>query len=370
MTTTKTTTSRNPLEALGSLLQATTKETSRAFGELAQHKVDDINSIAKAVETGGLSGGALQFFDVGSFGHNVAHVADALTGPGALDPRVKEGISAGVNAASLNPMALKDLLDLATLSGPSKTSSAPAQSVPAPDVQQLTGGAPQAPRHDGGTGWAESPAPARHTIEVRIRVVENTAGVSEWMQALRDARNSEVVKAHAPAVHAVLHDDNATLGEISVVITAEALRHAPETLNDPALDPVVAEARARFAAENAAAPSTSTGDFSQAGQQAMGVLGQLAGPLGMGMQLFGSLLSNPVVANFLAPLLAQALNLVAPGLGVALAPILPMALPLAGQMLSAGGGMLAGGGVGGMTPDALGSALGSLGGAFAPPAAA
>jgi hypothetical protein len=83
----------------------------------------------------------------------------------------------------------------------------------------------------------------------------------------------------------------------------------------------------------------------------------------MGMQVLGGILSNPLVANFIAPLLVQALNLV-PGLGVALAPILPFALPIAGQLLSAGGSMLAGGGVGGMTPDALGGALGALGGAF------
>jgi hypothetical protein len=91
----------------------------------------------------------------------------------------------------------------------------------------------------------------------------------------------------------------------------------------------------------------------------------------MGMQFLGGLLSNPLFSNVIAPLLTQALNLVVPGLGAALAPLLPTLLPMAGQLLSGGGAMLAGGGsAGGLSIDGLGSLLSTVSGAFAAPTGA
>jgi hypothetical protein len=52
------------------------------------------------------------------------------------------------------------------------------------------------------------------------------------------------------------------------------------------------------------------------------------------------------VAEVLAPLLVQALNLVVPGLGLALAPVLPVAFPIAGRLMAG-----AGQGGGGAAPD-------------------
>ena len=102
-------------KAISNVGQSITKETYRAANEGLRHVTEDINSIAKAVETGGVLGGVLQTLDVTSLGHQSANLIDTII-PGAdLPPALKEGISLGVNLAAGGPgqlLALKDGFDL------------------------------------------------------------------------------------------------------------------------------------------------------------------------------------------------------------------------------------------------------------------
>ena len=391
-------TAQNPMmDALSRLTGSVFGEAGRAASELGQHAVTDINSIGTAMETGGFLGGVMQAFDKLSLGNAAGKLLDAATGPGKLSPQVKEGVAAAVNLYVGNPIGLKDLFDMATAPAQPGVRPAPANSVPPPNVDQLRGGqppsAPDRADHTGRSGYADSPAPPRSRTEITIVVNETAMPLNDFLGALETLRNDPTIKANAPEIYAVLNDPNATLQDIGMVISADALRRCPDVLpkvidrfpgeignaddvsfrviNDRvAVDPTQpAEAAAPTAPVQA--PGTGQGDFSNFMQQAMGIFGQLAGPLGMGMQMLGGLLSNPLVANFIAPLLVQGLNFLVPGLGVALAPVLPVLLPLAGQALSAGGGMLAGSAPGaggapaGGSPDALGGLLNTVVGAFA-----
>lgn len=362
---------RTPFDALGKLMGSVVAEGQRATGELAQQAVADIDSIGRAVETGGFLGGLVQFMDKNSIGNHAVNLLDAATGPGSLPPQLREGVAAAVNYATGNPIFLKDLFDLATAPSQPGVRPAPANGVPPPDVHQLRGGQPpQAPGDSGRTGYADSPAPPRSRQEITVVVNDTAVPLQDLLGALKMLRDDPRLKTEAPELYAVLHDDTATLEDVSLTVVADALRRNPEVLDTPEVRAVRDELEA--APPPPASAATGDGDFSQFGQQAMGILGQVAGPLGMGMQLLGGLLGNPMVANFLAPLLVQGLNFVVPGLGAALAPILPVALPIVGQLLGAGGSMLAGGGApgvggapGGQSPDAFAGLLNTVVGAFA-----
>lgn len=386
---------QNPMmDALSRLTGSVFGEAGRATAELQQHAVTDINSIGTAIETGGFLGGVLQAFDKLSLGNASAHLLDAATGPGSLPPQLKEGVAAAVNVVTSNPIFLKDLFDMATAPArPGVRPSAP-NGVPPPNVDQLRGGqppsAPDRGDRTGRSGYAESPALPRSRTEITVVVNETAMPLGDFLGALETLRNDPTIKANAPEIYAVLNDPNATLQDIGMVISADALRRCPDVLPkvidrfpgeignaDDVSFRVINDRVAVDPTETAApaapieAPGTGQGDFSNFMQQAMGIFGQLAGPLGMGMQLLGGLLSNPLVADFIAPLLVQGLNVLVPGLGLALAPVLPVLLPIAGQALSAGGGMLAGSAPGaggapaGGPPDALGGILSTVVGAFA-----
>lgn len=361
---------KNPIiDALGKLMGTAVGEGSRAANELGTQGVEDINSVGKAFETGGFLGGLVQLMDKSSLGNYAVNVIDAATGPGSLPPQLREGIAAAVNYASGNPIFWKDLFDMATAPAQPGVRPAPANGVPAPDVNQLRGGQPPAAPGTDRSGYAESPAPPRSTQEITVVVNDTAIPMSDFLAALETLRSDPSLKTSAPEIYAVLHDEDATLQDVSLVITADVLRRSPEVLDLPE----VREVRAELEANPPAPPQASTGagDFSQFAQQAMGIFGQLAGPLGMGMQLLGGLLSNPIVANFIAPLLVQAINFVIPGAGAIIGPMMPFILPIAGQALSAGGSMLAGSapGAGGapaaQSPDVFGGLLSSVIGGFA-----
>ena len=105
---------RTPFDALGKLMGTLGAEGRRATGELTQQAVADIDSIGRAVETGGFLGGLVQFMDKNSVGNHAVNLLDAATGPGSLPPQLREGVAAALNYATGNPIALKDLFDLAT----------------------------------------------------------------------------------------------------------------------------------------------------------------------------------------------------------------------------------------------------------------
>ena len=410
----------SPMDALKNLFGSVNNEAKRAVGEVIQHKVDDVGTIGTAIETGGFLAGFVQAADVFSPGRNVANVLDAATGPGAMDPATKEGISAITNWVAGGPigglLAVKDLMDMATAPTTPGVAPAPANSVPGPDVGQLRGEAPaessRGPRSpaDGRSGYSDAPGPRRSREDIQVVAHDCKERFDTMTVSIDDLRNNPDVKARYPLLADALEDPNASLQDISMLTSAYALRDNPEVFADVVGryragefgDPVSDDGEPRFTipsnergpapVTNAtgpapaagvddvgaptppapAAPSTGAGDFSDFANQAMGMLGQLAGPLGMGMQFVGGLLANPLVSSFLAPLLVQGLNLIAPGLGVAIAPILPVALPIVGSLLSGAGGMIAGqaGGAPGGLPGAAGqpgaapgaASLGDLGG--------
>jgi len=399
--------SKNPFEALTKLVGGIGAEAGRAVGEYGSQTAEDINSIGKAVETGGFLGGVLQFYDKVSVGNHFAKMLDSATGPGALPPQLKEGVAAAVNYATGNPIFLKDLFDLATAPSQPGVPPAPANGVPGPNVDQLEGRSPPAaPGSSGRTGYSDSPAPPRSRDDIGRVVQDTSMPLATYMEGISRLRNDPTLKDKAPDIYAVLHDKNATLLDVNSVIVSDSLKRCPHLLNDPFIQQIREEqeritlddveigggappvgATAPSAPTEATAPAappagTGQGDFSNFMQQAMGIFGQLAGPLGMGLQVIGGLLSNPIVSNFIAPLLVQGLNALVPGLGVALAPILPVALPMVGMALSGIGSSMAGGGgglpdlgalggaPGGQTPDAFGgilqSLLGGLGGGGGP----
>lgn len=359
---------RNPFDALGKLLGTMGAEGGRAMGELSQQAVADIDSVGRAIETGGFLGGLVQFMDKRSFGNHAVNLLDAATGPGSLPPQLREGVSAAVNYFTGNPIFLKDLFDLATAPAQPGVRPSPEDGAPPPDVNQLRGGRPpSAPGDSNRSGYADSPAPPRSRQEITVVVNDTAVPLKDLLGALEQLRGDPRLKTVAPELYAVLHDDTATLEDVSLTVVADALRRNPEVLDAPEVRAAREELEARPTPP--AAASTGSGDFSQFGQQAMGILGQVAGPLGMGMQFLGGLLSNPMVANFIAPLLVQAINFVIPGAGAVIGPMMPFILPIAGQALSAGGSMLAGGGAagapGGQSSDAFAGVLNTVVGAFA-----
>jgi hypothetical protein len=343
-----------PFDAFAKLIGSVKQEAGRAVGELVDHKIEDINSIGKAVETGGFVGGFFQFLDVSSLGHNVAHVADAATGPGAMSPQMKEGISAFTNFVSGNPLVYKDILDMAT--APTQPGVAPSgpNAVPAPNVEQLRGEGPRAPGSDGRTGYTDSPAPPRSSRDVAVSTDQAAIPLKDMLAAMDMLKNSPECAERFPGIYAALNNDNYSVSDQHAVVVATLIQQHPELLDGiEGAD----EARATIPkGEVPTAPaSTGSGDFSQAGQQLQGLLGGA-------MSMIGGLLSNPMVQGLLMPALG-ALCAAVPPLQV-LIPFLPMIVPLAGQALSAAGGMVSGGGAPGLGGDALGGMLSSVMGAF------
>jgi hypothetical protein len=352
-----------PFDALAKLVGSVTKEAGRAVGEFVDHKVEDINSIGKAIETGGFVGGFFQFLDVSSVGHNVAHLADAATGPGAMSPQMKEGISAFTNVIAGNPMAFKDILDMATApTQPGVAPSAP-NAVPAPNVEQLRGGGPHAPGGEGRTGYTDSPAPPRTPRDIGVSTEQAAIPLKDMLAAMELLKNSPECAERFPGIHAALNNESYSVSDQHAVIIATLIHDHPELLDgiEGADEARASIPRGEVPATPAPPASTGSGDFSQAGPQLQGLLG---GALSM----IGGLLGNPIVQSLLTPALT-ALCAAVPPLQV-LVPFLPVILPLAGQALSGLGGMVSGGAggaagaPGGLGGDALGGMLSSLMGAF------
>jgi hypothetical protein len=347
-----------PFDAFAKLIGSVKQEAGRAVGELVEHKVEDINSIGKAIETGGFVGGFFQFLDVSSLGHNVAHVADAATGPGAMSPQMKEGISAFANGIVGNPIALKDILDMAT--APTQPGVAPAapNAVPGPNVDQLRGAQPRAPTNDGRTGYTESPAPPRSSREVAVSTEQAAIPLKDMLAAMEMLKNSPECAERFPWIYAALNNDNYSVSDQHAVVVATLIQQHPELL-----DGIQGADEARASIPKGEVPtappaSTGSGDFSEVGQQLQGLLGGA-------MSMIGGLLSNPMVQGLLIPALG-ALCATVPPLQV-LVPFLPMIVPLAGQALSGLGGMVSGGAGGapaGLSGDALGGVVNTLVGAF------
>jgi hypothetical protein len=389
------------LDAFTRLVSSGVNETGRAVGEFAQHKIDDLNSVAHAVENDGLIGGYLQFLDKVSVGNNAAHLLDAGTGKGNLSPEFKKGVAAAANLATGNPIFLKNLFDMANAPSKPGVKPSPANTAPPPPKPEATRGAsePQAPKAPSApgapprTGYTESPAPPRSQQQITVIVVSTTGSLSETFGALDQLKDNPAVKANYPELYAALNDKRATLGDISMLMSASVLKDNPEILQKGYdLYKSLPEEDIRFTIQpvpvgngveeprlttqpvgpnvplNVDGPQEAPPDFFG---QAMEMFQQIAGPLGMGMQVLGGILSNPIVANVIAPLLVQAVNVVLPGSGAILGPLMPVLLPIAGQALSMGGGLLASqaGGPGGGAPaglplDDLGGLLGGLSSAF------
>lgn len=111
----------SPGAAIGNLFKSIGNEAGRAVKEAGRHVTESINDITKAVETGGIVGGAVAFYDKTSLGNMAAGAVDTIFPGKDLPKPLMEGISAYVNLATGNPMGFVDVVQgFMALAGPSK----------------------------------------------------------------------------------------------------------------------------------------------------------------------------------------------------------------------------------------------------------
>lgn len=320
--------------ALTRLVQTTGREPDRAVADLGAHLVADVDSVVHAVEHGGLFGGAPQGLDILSPGHRLAHGADAVTGRGALDPRAKEALSAAANAMALHPAALKDLFDLARAitSSPAspraRTAHATSSLVSTKAASAHSTSSPTASSSPS-RGYGEVPRAARCHDELRARLTLDVADLVALQERFRGVVADDRVRTACPRVAAA----GDRVDAVAVAVVVDVLTLCPHGIDDVELAPYVGDARSASGRTTTVPPAP---DLAAA-------FAPLLAPLGLGLSALGGLLANPIVSGLLAPLLVQGLNLVVPGLGLALAPVLPFALPLVGQLLGGVGAHVGGG---------------------------
>ncbi len=360
--------SNDPMAALGKLFGSIGNEAGSAVKEAGKLATEDVNSIGKAVETGGFIGGALQFLDVASLGHQTANVADVATGKGALDPKVKEGISAGVNYLTGNPIALKDLFDLFTSpSTPGVKPSAPQQAVPPPDVDQLrgSGNQPKVPGHPERSGFAEDGVGGVETKSYEVNIVEIRGGYDQLVQvtgALDQLRNDPEFAAKYPEAKAALDSDMSMSAQSTVVIMC-ALRDSPEAMAElqgiadangvqiGSIDALPPPAAAQPAAPTAPTQAAEAAPPAGGPLDFLGQLGEMFKPimgiLGPAFSILGPLLANPVTGPLIGGAIGTALTAVTGGAAAPLIAALPVVLPMIGMGMTAAGGMMTGAAAGG-----------------------
>jgi hypothetical protein len=173
-------------------------------------------------------------------------------------------------------------------------------------------------------GYCEAPATRRDPLAVRAEMGRCAAALRDMQARLRGIAAHEVVASHCPHVHAA---QDRGVDAIALAIVVDAFLACPRVLSDSIVADAVEVARTK------ANPC----DVVQKGGDHAPWLGLVSDIVGLSFGVLGHLLSDPAVANVIAPLLVQGLNVVVPGLGAALAPVLPLVLPLVGQMFSAQG---------------------------------
>lgn len=130
--------SNDPFAALGRLGESIFKEGGRVVEERVKHVTEDIESVSTAIKTGGFLGGAAQFVDVTSLGHQVAHNIDSIIPGEDLPPALKEGISLGVNILGANiPAIAKDGFDLYNAMNAGGGAAPPKDAAGAPAGQRM-----------------------------------------------------------------------------------------------------------------------------------------------------------------------------------------------------------------------------------------
>jgi hypothetical protein len=204
---------------------------------------------------------------------------------------------------------------LTTAESPGRNPIAAAHAVDAPSSAMLA-----TPR-----GYCEAPSTPRRRETIEAEMATRAAAVADLCAMFRFVAADEMVRAHCPHV-ASANDEVASVGAAVVV---DVLLLCPDVLDAPELEAFVDDAAAR----------TAGSDDHGNPERPAGIFDALTSLFGPGLACLGGLLSDPLVVNVLAPLLVQGLNLVVPGLGVALAPVLPIALPLVGQLLQNGGAL-------------------------------
>ena len=140
---------KNDNNPLGALWNSVTKEAGRVVSEAGRHVAESIGEVSKAVTEGGIVGGAVAALDKFSLGSIVTGAVDSII-PGADLPKpLAEGIAAGVNILSGNPIWLLDAYQ--AISGAGGGANAPA-GAPA-------GGATRAPGNAAGGQRMQTPEP-------------------------------------------------------------------------------------------------------------------------------------------------------------------------------------------------------------------
>lgn len=116
---------------LGKALVGMVEGELEAGANFAQGLVEDYGKAGDKLAEGDALGAAVEMMDAGSLGNTVAR---ALSSRGITpDDEVTRNLIAGVlNAATLNPIALKDMLDIGQAVGETKGKGAPSHSCPSP----------------------------------------------------------------------------------------------------------------------------------------------------------------------------------------------------------------------------------------------
>lgn len=311
----------NGIEKVG---RSATREVERALDESVTHIEEDFDSIAKAIDDGGLVGGAVQAVDVFSPGHQIANSLDAWNVI-PEDPALKELVSAGGNLATGGPWSLLALKDLADSIGAIKGSPqtpAPAPSQGAPPPRDAAPSGEGYPTCDHGTGNVHGSQAAT------LRELGEVLTALRQMRSAREDYRCQNPDAPVPTdgqytIDEILNHPTMSTGEVCCRVVAVILHEHPEALEEvgrcTGTTPPAAPTDTQGTPE-ASAPNSNT----EAGQAVFGIFGQVA-------SFLGPLLGNPLVGMGLGALLAA--TPLAP-----IAPFLPVILPLAGSALTMLGG--------------------------------
>lgn len=162
----------NPFKMIGDaatgLASAVTKECGRIVAEATENIAQDLKQVATGIEKGGFLGGAVEFADVMSPGHQFANLLDA-TNVIPENAALKEGLSAAVNFLTGHQLvAFKDVAD--ALGQMSAMQSSGSQTQP---------NAPQTPAHPS-TGCQSSGTAHAPSAGADAPFAGSRYGINDW----------------------------------------------------------------------------------------------------------------------------------------------------------------------------------------------
>jgi hypothetical protein len=336
----------------GKVAKHAEREIDRALRKQVTQIDNDFDSIAGAIDKGGLLAGAIQVADVFSPGHQVANGLEAWRLLPSNDTRTKELVSAGVNLGFAPVtglpgflIAAKDVADaLAATEVKPNTTAAAAHGAERPRATGASDGYAGRDVKHSGACVHESQAMSLHQMgELLAAIRQMREDRASWVA---EHPNASTPTDGCYSIDEILNNDHMSTGEVCVRIVGCIVHEHPECVAE--IGDATGTAPPQAERRRQPAPSAPGADANP--------LAGIFGFLGPMASFLGPLLGNPIVGTLLMPLLAA--TPLAP-----IAPFLPLILPIAGSALSMAGGAMtqigSGGGMpgGGPTPDFLGQLL-------------